>query len=708
MSSTATFGTVPSLAAAGDAYVSGFKVKEQKDGVGPFDKDDDAGNDSSDDNLIVRSFDDINYTLEFTTALTDVSHPAEGGTSIDVTFTLPTSPDNATWNMQAMNWIVDGKVTYFYSDGSSSDKWDKAKSVTRQVLTGKRNLENKSTDDLVPGAAQLSAGISVHAAVSGQRIQPTFELVAAGTAQRETTVPKAVTVSSRPRFDIGTRQGTDASRNEEYVNFDTGDISIFDKGTDYDCTRIYGDAFTVALRNTSADKGLKGLELPTGDITFDIKTTATLDGVDMTNDPTWGGMLWDYYENKSPSPYRGKLDRIMQFEDTTTSSWTSPCYGAGVPTNNFVSMKNKGLTSGCYDGGTWKAVKDSADPSIYHITISNYTIDLDNFQFPTNSYEDYYRMMTTRRYPQNVGYISVGHFQYAARFPREVDSTKNYYLTTVVQNMRIVSKGGTVVTDEELTSNNKIANKVTLYEPGWIYKWEQYSGTSYWGAGDSVTYPSSSKNISTYIQYRGTKPLRSVDQLVKIDTAAFSVQNAYGGTIVNAAKQGTSTIWWAAKPDGTGWKSDTEMNRTRVEGLVYYKTLAELTASGKTCVGVLRELRDTEAYGQRDGFRFTVHLMTKSDAKCGYVAPCVTDMRAWQDTGEPGSVASHKNADGSYGIGDSNWVDGTYPDDYTKPYVMQAYDYEKAIYKDGALVGGLKGGPHWGRFLPRRHRTQQD
>ena len=354
MSSTATFGTVPSLAAAGDAYVSGFKVKEQKDGVGPFDKDDDAGNDSSDDNLIVRSFDDINYTLEFTTALTDVSHPAEGGTSIDVTFTLPTSPDNATWNMQAMNWIVDGKVTYFYSDGSSSDKWDKAKSVTRQVLTGKRNLENKSTDNLVPGAAQLSAGISVHAAVSGQRIQPTFELVAAGTAQRETTVPKAVTVSARPRFDIGTRQGADASRNEEYVNFDTGDISIFDKGTDYDCTRIYGDAFTVALRNTSADKGLKGLELPTGDITFDIKTTATLDGVDMTNDPTWGVMLWDYYENKSPSPYRGKLDRIMQFDDSTTSSRTSPCYGAGVPTNNFVSMKNKGLTSGCYDGGTWK------------------------------------------------------------------------------------------------------------------------------------------------------------------------------------------------------------------------------------------------------------------------------------------------------------------------------------------------------------------
>ena len=82
ISSTATFGTVPSLAAAGDAYVSGFKVKEQKDGVGPFDKDDDRGNDSSDENLIVRSFDSVNYMLEYTTELIDQSKPATHGTSL--------------------------------------------------------------------------------------------------------------------------------------------------------------------------------------------------------------------------------------------------------------------------------------------------------------------------------------------------------------------------------------------------------------------------------------------------------------------------------------------------------------------------------------------------------------------------------------------------------------------------------------------------
>ena len=51
-------------ATGGEAAIDGFRVKEQKDGVGPFDEDDDSGNDSSDENLIVRSFDSVNYMLE--------------------------------------------------------------------------------------------------------------------------------------------------------------------------------------------------------------------------------------------------------------------------------------------------------------------------------------------------------------------------------------------------------------------------------------------------------------------------------------------------------------------------------------------------------------------------------------------------------------------------------------------------------------------
>lgn len=53
------------------AYVSTAKVKAQTDGTKPFDDDDERGDDSSDSNRIVRSFDKISYTIEYATALSD-------------------------------------------------------------------------------------------------------------------------------------------------------------------------------------------------------------------------------------------------------------------------------------------------------------------------------------------------------------------------------------------------------------------------------------------------------------------------------------------------------------------------------------------------------------------------------------------------------------------------------------------------------------
>lgn len=136
-------------ATGGEAAIDGFRVKEQKDGVGPFDKDDDRGNDSSDENLIVRSFDSVNYMLEYTTELIDQSKPATHGTSLYTEFTLPVSPDKARFDMDVMNWMLDKRLVYTYSDGTESETKDKSKTIVRQTLTGRRLLENKSNDDRV-------------------------------------------------------------------------------------------------------------------------------------------------------------------------------------------------------------------------------------------------------------------------------------------------------------------------------------------------------------------------------------------------------------------------------------------------------------------------------------------------------------------------------------------------------------------------------
>lgn len=51
--------------------ISACKIKEINDGTIPFDENDNKGNDSSDKNGIVRSFDTINYTINYTTDIKD-------------------------------------------------------------------------------------------------------------------------------------------------------------------------------------------------------------------------------------------------------------------------------------------------------------------------------------------------------------------------------------------------------------------------------------------------------------------------------------------------------------------------------------------------------------------------------------------------------------------------------------------------------------
>ena len=59
-------------------YISSIDTKEVKTGTGPFDKDDEPGNDSSEDNDIVRSFDQITWTFQLNFALKE----PDSGTSL--------------------------------------------------------------------------------------------------------------------------------------------------------------------------------------------------------------------------------------------------------------------------------------------------------------------------------------------------------------------------------------------------------------------------------------------------------------------------------------------------------------------------------------------------------------------------------------------------------------------------------------------------
>ena len=51
-----------------ESKITSAIITQMKTGTGPWDDNDDVGNDSSDDNDIVRSFDQITYTIESTMA----------------------------------------------------------------------------------------------------------------------------------------------------------------------------------------------------------------------------------------------------------------------------------------------------------------------------------------------------------------------------------------------------------------------------------------------------------------------------------------------------------------------------------------------------------------------------------------------------------------------------------------------------------------
>lgn len=678
----------------GEASVSGLVVRSQTDGIGPFDDDDAVGNDSSDTNLIVRSFDDIGYTLEYTTALTDVTHPVTGDVTLNAEFSLPASPAQARFNEQTLNWMANRKITYLYSDGTRSDAWDKSKSVTGQVLTGSRILRNSGDDDKVPGAGQLSVGISVMGASNGEKILPTFKLTASGTSVSMTTQPKQVTVSAVPRYNLEMKNNSHAPSNMVYANEDDGTISL-SKTDGSKRGRIYGRSISLALWNTSAEKGLKGIELPQGDITYDLKTIATLDDADSTDNGEWGVSLWDYKENNQSDS--GKLGRnMLLFDDSRTK------YGAYDAVYNSIDGTSGETRDSAYNGGNISVVKDSSDSSLLHVTVSKYAFDLDSFTFPKKyaPYDD-----GEPDIAGNIGYFSAGYFQYLARFPEHVDDMSNFYVETTASNFHVRTVSGDECTTEMKTSDNRVGNMVVVYSKGEFSKMTSYlHNNSYYNSGDDWNRPSAEQKITSRLDYSGSTPIRAIDFLLKFDTNVFDlmpytafVNPLYPATAIDMEKN--TKILYAVKKDGTGWDSDDEMLNTRQEQLAYYTSADDLIASGKKCVGVLYQARDVYLYAGSDNPEFICTVKISDDAPSGYVAQSVSDARAWT-VPNPGTTTATKNDDGTVGTimpseyGNTKWIDG-----YSEPEYIDVTPYSKTTYKDGVMSGGHTNGIRGGDSL---------
>ena len=79
-----------------ESHITAIQIKQKTDGLAPFDADNAAGNDANNANNIVRSFDNVNYTLEYVTELKTNTPISDAYLMIE--FTFPYTKDIATFD----------------------------------------------------------------------------------------------------------------------------------------------------------------------------------------------------------------------------------------------------------------------------------------------------------------------------------------------------------------------------------------------------------------------------------------------------------------------------------------------------------------------------------------------------------------------------------------------------------------------------------
>jgi len=640
-------------------YIANVAIGSIVDGSGPFDSTgdlvngeiDEPGNDRSDNNKVVRSYDTIQYNLDVTFGARQ-AEVTQKTVKMYFELELGKSATAARFAFDKMLWLggnygveyldADDNVVMvmdhqgkFYEpqikngevvrdeSGFALPNKDKPVSfnsqisgslaggdsykvttggVVKQRLTGWTKVTEEGEGSILNGTKAFPMAVEVRNADNGEVFSPTFKLWLDGNEknygpEREeggvllpaqpvggNTVTadgnNAVTVSAGTNFNLQLKKNGDMSY-KNWFDFSTGDVvneedraelerlaqleenhgqsdpsKFTEKGAalpadkqaryaNYRYGRItcygialqlYNDTDNAPDKNRAA-KGLKGMSLPVGDITFDLDLWSDVKSGDQTLSPDpYTAILWDYNENvradlswsytyKDPSytagdktyPARGTVKtlddglgnggRRIFWDGEIRSS-----YAKGGAPSSFPAFHK-----GCYYGGDWilnggdirdvahpKNVTGSGAGTTYRFTVRDYDFDFDNQHFPT---EDAGNSGTVTGYDTYARCFSAGCVQVLNVFPRVQEvSVANIHLNIKVSNLTLTTRAGQElkakaddpdkIKHEVNQGDNKKRDQIVLYAPGNLTKGNSfnkrkdgkdpvattdgYLGTDYW------------------------------------------------------------------------------------------------------------------------------------------------------------------------------------------------------------------------------------
>lgn len=403
------------------AYIDAFQISKVIDGSEPFDKSgeisgtsvDEPGNDNGPENRVVRTFDSIEYDMNFTLGIRDTDVTMS---SVEIGFELSLykGATAAEFNTNAMSWLEKGwQIDYLDKDGkvilvkdsTGLYEWDAENGkkgnktslndfvsgstgnnaymvnngIVQQKLTGTYTIEKEEGETLAGAQQGLTAFINVLAATDGETFEPSFKvwvvgneenLDAGGQASSANEIvvvdsQYAVMVSAAARYNVLVKN-SGATNYLGYFDFSTGkQVNSVDDTAAYG--RMLSWGITLQLYNETdseeegvlVSKGYRGIELPIDGITFDLTLTSSVKSGDseLTTNYKFSPYLWDYHANESEAA--GTWGRNLYWGNNERTRYAKSV----APFNNSntkVTSYGNG-TNYCYNGGTW--------------TLTGYTVD---------------------------------------------------------------------------------------------------------------------------------------------------------------------------------------------------------------------------------------------------------------------------------------------------------------------------------------------
>lgn len=663
--------TIHDMLDTDSAAVSRLRLADRITGTAPFDKDNERGDDKDEANDIVRSYDTVTYDYEYTLT-PDSTMDYYRRTRVGFRFELPYPQDKVTFDAEKMGWVdhtpgYEPKLTTETINGT----------VT-QVYTCYRLLEPTSQSPTVnPGTGSIGLSVAVKGAPHGYRFHPTVKAWPAWDASNPTNTgahppavdtPKDVTVSAKLNLNV---------RMVDYGNVDRG-VFDFSSGaanapnrTEGKVTGLgWGVALVTELRWPDRTKGLKGLEAPTGRITYRLRLSNqysddTKTGTKHPMERRWQPLLYDY----------GHIDN-MDSKYGRTFAWMgdlrrrAPGVADRADGNYRVARGNTTVTTTTGGRGTDVTVSfDGYDTSVF--PIDNHSPDLRQ-----KCSTDY---MTSDCSTMQVGAIHTDVLQFitptsrdgrtVAQYYGNVDQTANISMDDIALTATGVSGDRLATADDNsnqaVTGDDHAGSAVTVRSPGTYSTRVRYT---YWnndmswndaGTSGDWTMPDYSNGSDSLIQ--GAKLRLQIGHniiiqsegdaevmgmgLVKFDPNGIEPVDDHPDTQptifmnvftwgTRVAKRGNAIpYWYAVKKDGSGWKDYTEQRDTKISGLDYYPTLNEAKTHG-TIVGMLFEDHNTvDPTGTSFNRTFVpvVSLPARilDTARIGTVTPIVADTAYW-------------------------------------------------------------------------------